>query len=200
MTVQKRRNLGLGLALVVTLGLVVWINGQDQEGGVDLAQTKREHVRPGANTSSHSVTEKNVSSRTQSALDWTLLAGRESTEEDRAATTDLFKSHSWYVPPPPKSVEPPPPPPPPKPVAPAVPFAYLGKLEGTPQGTLLLLSAGNKVYTVAVGESIDKIWRVEADAASSVTFTYLPLGLPQTLSKTARPAPAQPNETQGNPE
>jgi len=192
---QTRRNIALGLALAVTLGLVVWIDGQNQDGGVELAQTKHERLAPAAHASRYSPSEQGTS-RTLSALDWAVLAGRESTDENRASTTALFNPHSWYVPPPPKSVEPPPPP---KPVAPAVPFSYLGRLEDTPQGTLLILSAGNKVYTVAVGETVDKTWRLEGDDAGSVRFTYLPLGLPQTLSKTARIVPAKPNETQGTP-
>ena len=43
-TALTKRNITLGLALIVTIGLVVWVNGQDQEGGLELA--KPDHGNP----------------------------------------------------------------------------------------------------------------------------------------------------------
>lgn len=207
-TALTKRNITLGLALIVTIGLVVWVNGQDQEGGLELAkpdhgksQTTHERKRPQADTAGIAVFQQ-ASSKPRLTLDMSLLAGREPADDKHATTIDMFKSRSWYVAPPPKPAGPPPPPP--KPVAPAVPFSYLGRMDGTPDGTLLILSSGNRVYTVAVGETIDKVWRLDSDAGSTLRFTYLPLDLPQTLSKSASPASAKPeagnqNETQGIP-
>lgn len=183
----NRRNMVLGLALAVTLALVVWVDSQEkeQDSGVELARADR--------TAPRSVAPANMvaTDTPPSALDWQLLAGRKSDAEKPGS--DLFKSHRWYVPPPPKPAGPPPPPP--KPVAPPVPFAYLGKMEDTPQGTMMILSFNNKVYTAAIGETLDKTWRLDGEDANSVRFTYVPLGLPQQLSKTARAGGVKPNET-----
>jgi hypothetical protein len=194
MAALNRRNLLLGAALIVTLGLVVWVDGQEQQGeGTADPSPVQAVVAPAPvqrAASSNEATAKSVVSSPM-ALDWAILAGREAVADPSDDDVDLFKSHTWYVPPPPKPAAPPPPPP--KPVAPPAPFAYLGKIEDTPQGTLLILSASNKVYTPAIGETLDKIWRIDGEDASSVRFTYLPLGLPQTLSKSVKPAGARPN-------
>ena len=108
--------------------------------------------------------------------------------EDKAKVTqDLFKGHAWYVPPtPPKpvpvKVEPPPPP-----AAPPVPFFYMGKLELAPQVTQVFLTANNKLLSVTVGKNVDTLWRLDKEDANTVTFTYLPLGLTNVLSKAVRP-------------
>ena len=73
--------------------------------------------------------------------------------------------------------------PPAPPVAPPAPFAYMGKIEDSPKGTLIFLMANNKVYSVALGEKIDSFWRLDAEDAQKLTLTYLPLNLRQTLSK-----------------
>jgi hypothetical protein len=121
--------------------------------------------------------------------------------EDKAKKTqDLFKGHAWYVPPPtpkpvPVKVEPSPPP-----AAPPVPFFYMGKLEQAPQVTQVFLTANNKVLSVSVGKNVDTLWRLDKEEANSLTFTYLPLGLTQVLSKALRaPAGAKVAE-QNNPD
>jgi hypothetical protein len=93
---------------------------------------------------------------------------------------DLFKVQSWEVI---KKVKPGPPPPP---MAPPAPFVYMGKLEDTPKGTQLFLLANNRVITVMTGEKIDAVWRLDAEDANSIRLTYLPLNLPQTLTKNAK--------------
>jgi hypothetical protein len=93
---------------------------------------------------------------------------------------DLFKVQSWEVI---KKVKPGPPPPP---MAPPAPFVYMGKLEDTPKGTQLFLLANNRVITVMTGEKIDAVWRVDAEDANSIRLTYLPLNLPQSLTKNAK--------------
>jgi hypothetical protein len=68
-------------------------------------------------------------------------------------------------------------------------------MENTPQGTLLILSVNNKVYTAAIGETLDKTWRLDGEDASSISFTYLPLNLPQRLAKSAKPLAARSIDT-----
>jgi hypothetical protein len=97
---------------------------------------------------------------------------------------DLFKVHSWLVIPPVKKMKPLPPPPP---VAPPAPFTYIGKLEDSPKGTQVFLMANGKLYLAVKGEKINQQWRFDAEDANALRFTYLPLNLPQTLSKSAKP-------------
>jgi hypothetical protein len=68
-----------------------------------------------------------------------------------------------------------------------VPFNYVGKLEDSPKGTQLFLMANNKLYTVLVGSDIDQEWRLDSEDVNTLTFTYLPLNLTQSLSKAAKP-------------
>jgi len=182
----SRRNLVLGAGLAVTLGLVVWVDRQEQEdGGIELSRPQSAASPRSASGHAAKATDRTL----RVSLDWEVLAGREAASTDMKMSADLFKSRSWYVPPPKRAV------PPPVPVAPAVPFVYLGKMEGTPQGTLLILSASNRMYTIAIGETLDQTWRLEGEDANSVRFTYLPLGLPQTLFKSAKPAAAKAAES-----
>lgn len=96
-----------------------------------------------------------------------------------AEVPDLFKSFSWYVPPPPPP--PPPPAPPPKPTAPPLPFTYIGQyIEG--QRNLYLLARGELLFTVAIGDIIDRTYQVESITGGQLTFVYLPLATKQMLN------------------
>jgi hypothetical protein len=176
-------------ALAGTLWMVLQVEDQDEPAGiVEVAVKPRLSSGVGGRETNLAQLDEVATS-----LDWEVLAGRYA---ERGKESDLFKAHSWYVPPPPKPVQAVAPP---KPVAPPAPFSYLGKLEDTPTGTLIFLSGGSKVHTVTIGETIDQTWRLDGEDAASLRFTYIPLSLPQTLSKSARPQAAKPNETQGVP-
>jgi hypothetical protein len=100
----------------------------------------------------------------------------------QGAAGDLFAPSTWVVAPPPPPPPPPPgpPPPPPAPVAPPLPFTYLGKYsEGSLQ--LVILSRGNRVLTAAQGDLLETQYRVERIDPTQVLFTYLPLGTSQSL-------------------
>jgi hypothetical protein len=107
---------------------------------------------------------------------------------DPTAAGSLFAAHSWYVPPPP-----PPPPvasapvPPPKPVAPPLPFTYMGSY--TPNGSpaVFFLTTGEKVYDVHLGDTIDNTYTVDAFANGQLVFTYKPLNQQQQLSTGGAP-------------
>ena len=95
-----------------------------------------------------------------------------------AEVGDVFATKSWYTPPPP----PPPskPVPPPAPVAPALPFTYVGKL--IEEGKLtVFLSNQDRNYTVREGDVIDGTYHVDVLQAPTMTLTYLPLKIQQTL-------------------
>lgn len=103
---------------------------------------------------------------------------------------DLFKAHAWYVPPPPpKPTIQPENLPPPKPVAPPLPYTYMGKLEDGPQGSLIFLVLREKVVQAKLGQTLDRVWKLEREDANALYFTYLPLSMPKTLAKTTKSAP-----------
>ena len=95
---------------------------------------------------------------------------------------NAFESKSWYVPPPP-----PPPaprveaPPPPAPTAPPLPFTYLGQYKEAEKPVILLM-LGERMLLVKEGEVIDGIYKVEALLGRTLTITYLPLNIRQTLN------------------
>lgn len=101
----------------------------------------------------------------------------------KQAIQDVFKVHSWA---PVVVLKKEPPVPPPAPEAPPVPFSYVGKLEDSPTGTQVFLMANSKLYTVQLGHSIDQEWRLDSEDANTLTLTYLPLNLTQSLSKAAK--------------
>lgn len=96
---------------------------------------------------------------------------------------NVFKVHSWLVVPKPvKTIFLPPP----APVAPPAPFTYVGKLENSPLGTQIFLLRNGHLYTAVKGQKIDAQWRLDAEDINNVQLTYLPLNLPQVLSKMAK--------------
>lgn len=95
---------------------------------------------------------------------------------------NAFGPTSWYVPPPPPPpVKPLPPPPPPPPSPPPLPFSYLGRYQEG-DTLILLLTKGDRIYTVSVGTVIDNTYRVERWDSGLLELTYLPLGMKQTLA------------------
>ena len=103
---------------------------------------------------------------------------------------DLFKVHSWLVRAPVRKAKPLPAP---LPVAPPAPFTYVGKLDDSPTGTQFFLMENGRLFSVLKGEKIDRLWRLDNEDASSLYLTFLPLNLPQTLTKASKsvflPAP-----------
>lgn len=96
----------------------------------------------------------------------------ESEKEEEKEIIDPFRNKNWYVAPPP--------PPPPKPVAPPLPFKYLGKLSEDGQIRVFLNHQG-KYLIARTGDVIDGIYRVEEIAGSQMTFFYQPLKERQVL-------------------
>src|SRR5437879_5975045 len=97
----------------------------------------------------------------------------------------LFATHSWYVPPPP-----PPPPPtvaaepvePAKPVAPPLPFTYMGSYAPNGANPVFFLTQGDRVYDVHVGDTLEGgTYSVDAFTNGALIFTYKPLNQQQQL-------------------
>lgn len=90
---------------------------------------------------------------------------------------DAFATRNWTPPPPP----PPPEPPPPAPVAPPLPFTFIGKSleEGAWE---VYLARGERTYAVRDKDVVDDSYRVESIRPPLMTLTYLPLGQVQQLN------------------
>jgi hypothetical protein len=94
----------------------------------------------------------------------------------------LFSAQSWYVAPP----APPPAPtvvlPPTAPTAPPLPFAYMGSFR--PEGAVptFFLTAGDRVYDVKIGDTLDNTYSVDGVRSGQLLLTYIPLKIQQSLA------------------
>jgi hypothetical protein len=109
---------------------------------------------------------------------------------DPSAAGSLFAVHSWYVAPPP----PPPAPPvitapvePPKPVAPPLPFVYMGSYAPIGAKPVYFLTQGDRVYDVHIGDTLDGTYTVDAFTNGQLVFTYKPLNQQQQLTTGGAP-------------
>ena len=92
------------------------------------------------------------------------------------SSRDLFTDRSWTPlasPAAPASA--------PAPMAPAVPFTYIGKrLEGSTWQ--VFLARADQTFVVSAGSTIDGLYRIDAVAPPTLSLTYLPLGHAQRMS------------------
>jgi len=85
---------------------------------------------------------------------------------------NMFEARSWA--PPPKAVAPP------KPVAPALPFVFLGRMDGGEEASVFL-RRGKATVVAREGEALEGAWRLESIGDHQLVFTYLPLEQQVTL-------------------
>ncbi|MFL9709460.1 hypothetical protein [Methylobacillus sp. Pita1] len=198
MKLQFKRHGLLALGLLATLALVFSMEGEEDAGLLPTARPARSQAAPSA----QSPVSRHIETR-QHYLDWGLLQGRSVAAGAGQARADLFRPQRWYVPPPKTAAELAPPPP----TAPQPGFAYIGKLEDGPQGTVILLASASQLYSVSVGGNVDRAWRLDKEDDQNLYLTYLPLNLPKTLLKKSKLAPAvnpashlpgDPDDLQGN--
>jgi hypothetical protein len=71
--------------------------------------------------------------------------------------------------------------PPLPPVAPPVPYTFIGRLSEADR-TTVFLAAGDRNLVVKPGDVIDNNYRVDAVTDDAVSLTYLPLNVKQILS------------------
>lgn len=109
----------------------------------------------------------------------------------RSAATgkrDVFAPHSWAPPPaPPAKPKPPPEPhgppaPPPAPAPPPLALVYLGQLDVAGEPTVYYLAQGDRVHAVAVGDTIDGVYRLVEREPGGLALLYLPLNARQLLT------------------
>lgn len=132
-------------------------------------QTNQENFKNAVNSSSAVKTNKAV-------VLWQQLARKPQAD----IPNNLFKIHSWIVEIPVVKQKQMPAPPP---VVPPVPFTYIGKLEDPLKGTQVFLMLNNRLYSTFKGDKINQQWRLDAEDIDNIYLTFLPLNLPQLLSK-----------------
>lgn len=166
----------LYFVLCITVGLTVWVAMNESDDAdltvVEARKNTRQTMQVKDNEAQLSLIQDDKIGITPKMFQRELQA---------RPIKQLFTVHSWFVPPPVKKITFIPE----VPTAPPLPFEYNGKLEGTPQGTLVFLMANDKLYTASIGENVDSRWRLDAETESTLQFTYLPLNLPKELSKSA---------------
>jgi hypothetical protein len=98
------------------------------------------------------------------------------------AAASLFSPQSWYVAPP----APPPTPvvyqAPPAPTAPPLPFVFMGSYKAEGGGSTYVLTAGDRVYDVKVGDTLDNTYSVDGVKSGQLLLTYMPLKIQQSLA------------------
>lgn len=118
----------------------------------------------------------------------TSLAPPERTRTAPDSNGNAFAVLDWTPPPPPAVViARPPPPPPPTPVAPPLPFTFVGMLEKGASQPQAFLAQGEQLLVVAAGDTlVNNTYRVDSLSAQQILITYLPLNTQQTLTTTGR--------------
>lgn len=166
---------------IVTAAIVVMAPSGNEGGAAKVARSGKQ---PSINSASLSSNPDKQRPQEVGRVELERLARPESQQKEKRKMGDVFNATSWYVPPPPPRFVPPPPPPPlpptPVPTAPPLPFTYLGRY-GDTASRIIILSKGDRVYTVAVGDVIENTYRVEKFTAGMVNLTYLPLNIGQSL-------------------
>lgn len=89
-----------------------------------------------------------------------------------SGAVNLFAAHSWQPPPPPAAK-------PPAPVAPALPFRYLGKALEDGQ-VRVFLAQSERTHMLKKGDTLPN-YKVEDVSMAEMTFVYLPLNEKQKL-------------------
>lgn len=102
---------------------------------------------------------------------------------EQSASGSLFAAHSWYVaPPPPATVAASTAPAAPaKPVAPPLPFTYMGSYAPDGAPPVFFLTQGDRVYDVHIGDTLDGTYTVDSFNNGQLVFTYKPLNTQQQL-------------------
>lgn len=166
LTIRQRR-IAFGIALVTTVAVSAVSGNEAVDDGV-----VRPVLRPAA--SGH-IADSDSERITVAALD----PRRINRDEGEAMTVDVFAVKSWAPLPllqAPVAVQPV------IPVAPPLPFRYVGQLGELDGKVAVYLARGEDVYTVKVGDLIEAQYRLDSLDETKVTLTYLPMNQQQILA------------------
>jgi hypothetical protein len=183
---MKPRHIALGAALVVAAGFAIFgdktpvgaVVGSTTDTGVrsDIRTFEKPNVRMSDPTPAP---VRAIPTATNPAPDVAILRlePRETLIADAGEGVTAFGVQNWNPPPPPPLPAPPPPPP----MAPALPFAYLGKAVSNGEWEVFL-TRGDQTLIVRNKMVIDGVYRVESIEPPGLTLTYLPLKQVQQLN------------------
>jgi hypothetical protein len=175
MEISLRAKILLGLAVAVAAYVVMGPGGDEQPVEVAKSSSARAvRVAHAAKTLRH---QKDPSRMLY------FLAHRVSTASSAGT---LFAPHSWYTPPPPPA-------PAPvltaaqeaalrTPVAPPLPFTYIGSYTADGSASVFFLTQGDRVYNVRVGDSLNGTYSVDSFTNGQLVMTYKPLQIQQQLT------------------
>lgn len=170
---MKPRQWRLAGALVLTLGASLWAAMQEVEDEPARAPSER---RVRSSVASASPMRPAVA-RAESAT----AAQRLHELPAISSRAPLAPEGAGFAAP--LSFRPPPPPPPavPRPMAPPLPFRYVGAIEDMGQRRALVMQ-GEQLHILRSGDEIDGRYRVERIGEAGIDFLYLPLKQRQSLS------------------
>ena len=169
---HRKLALLLALAVVVTLA---WFAPEPAE----VARPVRERGAVVSSVNTASTGPARSAQAPAPASEGTLAPTLPERESLGRSAGNLFGTQSWE-PPPPKAVPPSPPPPPPPPVAPPNPYRFAGRL--TQGGEVkVFLTKGDAPVQVKVGELLDGVYRIDEISSGSISMTYTPLQLRETI-------------------
>lgn len=163
--------------LLIVIGLTVWTAMQDEDDATESVVALAKENKP-------KIIKPKANKPLADLLEAVPNQNREARQPQQRKIVNLFKTKQWYSPPPVRKVafEPTQAV---QPTAPPLPFKYNGKLEGVPGGTIVFLLQGKKLFTTQIGQKVNATWRLDAETERALAFTYLPLDLKRTLSKSA---------------
>lgn len=178
LTSIKTRRLVLFLALFLTVAASVriWMSDNPTDDAVVvLAKPDRAGVKKVALVSQH--TDPNLfAPRIPSKVSKDIFLVKEmpTQESQRISQAPLAVAPSPIVTTPPPAIAA-------SPVAPALPFTYIGKLLEDGHYTVFLAGNGRN-YAAKEGQTVAQIYRVEEITPPLMTVTYIPMSIKQTLS------------------
>jgi hypothetical protein len=165
----ENKRLVLSGALLLTLGMSVWLGLGEAQDGIDVVEV----AKPAARQSS-------APRNAESQLFLPVMAEVRAAEQAKPRSGDMFKAHSWFIAPPPTLAVPLAQPVVALPTAPPLPFTYLGTVQDDGK-TVVFLAKGQRLYTVHKGGVFDGQYRLEDESSDRIELVYLPLNVKQTL-------------------
>lgn len=162
-------------ALATTAFVVM---GSDEHGPAKPGHAKAQELA----TASPKLVEAAKSSSLVASVEFERLLRKKQQPDGGAEIGNAFEAVSWHVAPMPVRVVQPPPPVPPEPVAPPLPFTYLGQYRNDSQAPIIILAKSDRVYTVSEGDVIDSTYRIGPLTAGMLEIIYLPLNTRQSLN------------------
>ncbi|HQT27225.1 MAG TPA: hypothetical protein PLK99_11640 [Burkholderiales bacterium] len=154
----KQRKRILGIALVLTVAAVASVSGNEEK--------ENRVVQP-------EIRKARAEKRETSGILLERLRNRALPEDVK----DMFATKSWHADQQLAAARKGPV----RPVAPALPFVFIGKMIDSDGKVVVFLSQQGKIYTASEGDTLGGNYHVDSVRAPSMTLTYLPMKIRQTM-------------------